>query len=147
MNRLNSVFVCLSLLINGALVAACNKDKADERAPVASPGSSAGPVASKVDNPPSTTAPAAAPNRVAVTVDGQGYNPSTVNASAGQPVRLEFTRTTDQTCGREVVFPTLNIRRDLPLNQAVAVDLTMPTSGTIAFTCGMNMFRGSVVVQ
>jgi len=86
-------------------------------------------------------------SRIKVMVDGQGYHPASVNAPAGQSVQLEFTRTSDQTCGKEVVFPALNIRRDLPLNQPVAVDVTMPPSGSLAFTCGMDMFRGSVVAQ
>lgn len=84
--------------------------------------------------------------RVAITVGEQGYQPASVTVPAGQPVTLVFTRTSDQGCGTQVVFPSLNLRRDLPLNQPVEVAMT-PTAGTIAFTCGMNMFRGSVVAQ
>ena len=62
-------------------------------------------------------------------------------------MRLVFTRTSDEGCGQQLVFPTLGIRRDLPLNRAVTVDLTMPATGSVAFTCGMDMLRGSVVVQ
>ena len=85
-------------------------------------------------------------NRVAITVSGSGYQPSSVTVPAGRPVTLVFTRTSDDGCGTQVMFPSLNIRRDLPLNQPVEVALT-PTAGTIAFTCGMNMLRGSVVAQ
>lgn len=90
--------------------------------------------------------PAASGDRVAVTVNAQGYQPASVTVPAGRPVTLVFTRTTDDGCGAQLVFPTLNIRRDLPLNQPVEVTFT-PTAGTIAFTCGMNMYRGSVVAQ
>ncbi len=82
-----------------------------------------------------------------VTIDGTGYHPNSVSAPAGQPVRLTLTRTSDEGCGQQVVFPTLNIRRDLPLNRAVVVDFSMPASGSVAFTCGMDMFRGSIVAQ
>lgn len=82
---------------------------------------------------------------LSVTVDGAGYHPPTVDAPAGKPVHLVFTRTSDDGCGQQLVFPALELRRDLPLNRAVAVDLTMPASGSIAFTCGMDMLKGSIV--
>jgi plastocyanin domain-containing protein len=61
-------------------------------------------------------------------------------------VTLVFTRTADDGCGAQLVFPSLNIRRDLPLNEPVEVAFT-PTVGTTAFTCGMSMLRGSVVAR
>jgi plastocyanin domain-containing protein len=84
---------------------------------------------------------------VEVKVGADGYHPSEAKAKAGQPVRLLFTRTTDEGCGQELVFPSLNIRKPLPLNEPVAVDVTMPASGKLAFTCGMDMFRGSIVAE
>ena len=84
---------------------------------------------------------------VKVTVDGSGYHPSEAKAPGGKPVRLEFTRTSDEGCGQQLVFPALDIKKDLPLNQPVAVDVTMPASGKVAFTCGMDMYRGSIVAE
>jgi len=63
------------------------------------------------------------------------------------PARLTFVRTTDKTCGTAVAFPSLNIRRELPLNQPVEIEFTPPTTGNLEFVCGMNMLRGTVVVQ
>jgi plastocyanin domain-containing protein len=94
------------------------------------------------------TQPAAgAAAELRLTVDGSGYHPAAVNAPAGKPVRLSITRTSDEGCGQQIVFPSLDIRRDLPLNQVVTVDLIMPDKGSIAFTCGMDMMRGSIVAQ
>ncbi|MBN8611549.1 MAG: cupredoxin domain-containing protein [Deltaproteobacteria bacterium] len=93
--------------------------------------------------------PAAAPEgsrTVAVGV-GTEYTPSEIRATPGESLHLVFTRTTDEGCGQQLVFPTLHIRRDLPLNEPVAVDVTAPESGRVAFTCGMDMYRGAVVVQ
>ena len=84
---------------------------------------------------------------IPVEVGASGYSPSEVTAAAGEEVRLVFTRTSDEGCGQQLVFPDLNIRRDLPLDEAVPVDITMPASGAITFTCGMGMYRGSVVVH
>ena len=85
--------------------------------------------------------------QIAIEVGSDGYHPSEASAPAGQPVRLVFTRTTDEGCGQQLVFPEQNIRRDLPLNEAVPVDLTMPATGSVHFTCGMGMYQGSVVAR
>jgi plastocyanin domain-containing protein len=84
---------------------------------------------------------------IRVEVDERGYSPAEVTAPANEAVRLVFTRTSDEGCGRELVFPDLGIRRELPLDEAVAVDLTMPASGSVRFTCGMDMYQGSVVAR
>ena len=82
-----------------------------------------------------------------VVVSEQGYEPAKVTLRAGTPARITFVRTTDKTCGTEVVFPSLNIKRALPLNEPVVVEFTPAKSGDIAFACGMNMLHGTVVVQ
>ena len=46
-----------------------------------------------------------------------------------------------------MVFASLNIRREPPLNVPVTIEFTPDTPGEIAFACGMNMLRGTVVVQ
>lgn len=84
-------------------------------------------------------------NRFNVTVDADGYHPSTVSGHAGQPVTIVFTRTSDDGCGQQLVFPALNLHRDLPLNQPVEVQVTPTATAPIAFTCGMGMLRGTVV--
>lgn len=84
--------------------------------------------------------------RATVQVSARGFEPSTITLHAGVPARLTFTRTSDETCAKAVVFPSLNIRRDLPLRAGVEIAFT-PTAGTIAFACGMDMFKGTVVVE
>ena len=81
-----------------------------------------------------------------VTVSDQGFEPSRLILRAGIPARVTFTRTSDTTCATAVVFPSLKITRDLPLKQRTVIEFT-PESGEIAFACGMNMFRGSVVAR
>lgn len=104
--------------------------------------------------PPATASPGtpAAPQagmaqegRVQVT--DSGFEPARLVLKAGAPARITFTRTSDKTCATEVVFPSLNIRRDLPLNTPVMIELTPTRSGEIAFACGMTMFKGAIVVE
>ena len=127
----------LALLIRftllGIALAACAKD------------------ATPADAAPSASPPSRAPaskDPYAVSVDGKGFHPNELSAPAGQAVTLTFTRTTDKTCAREVVVPSQNIRRELPLDTPVEVALTMPSSGKVDFGCGMDMmYRGALVVR
>jgi membrane fusion protein, heavy metal efflux system len=82
-----------------------------------------------------------------VVVTEKGYEPAKVVVRAGEPVRITFVRTTEKTCGTDVLFPSLNIRRSLPLNEPVVIEFTPKSSGEIGFVCGMNMLQGTVVVE
>lgn len=82
-----------------------------------------------------------------ITVGEQGYEPSGVSLRAGVPARLTFVRTTDKTCGTEISFPSLNIKRPLPINEPVVIQFTPAKAGELTFTCGMNMLEGTVVIR
>ena len=81
-----------------------------------------------------------------VTVTAGDFQPSTLTMKAGVPARVTFRRTAESSCATEVVFPSLKIRRALPLNEPVEVRFT-PAAGEMAFVCGMDMFRGTVVAR
>ncbi|PSN15246.1 hypothetical protein C7293_08125 [filamentous cyanobacterium CCT1] len=80
---------------------------------------------------------------ITVTVDG-GYDPSEIVVQAGQPVRLNFYRKDPSSCLEAVRFPDFRIARELPVNQTTAIEFTPTQPGRYEFTCGMNMFRGTV---
>jgi len=82
-----------------------------------------------------------------VKVDATGYHPDKLHAKGGKPVRMVVTRTTDDGCGQQLVVPSLHLKYELPLNQPVAIDLTMPEKGELAFACGMDMLKGSIVAD
>ncbi len=98
-----------------------------------------------------SAAPAPAPvppgARVVAIDVGRTYTPDEIAATPGEVLHLVFTRSCDEGCGEELVFPDLDLRRDLPLGEPVAVDVTAPASGRLGFTCGMAMYRGAVVVR
>jgi hypothetical protein len=76
-----------------------------------------------------------------------GFTPNTIEIKADQFKKLAFLRTDDETCAKEIVFPSLNIKKILPLNELVLVDLPKDFKGELNFACGMNMFKGKVVIQ
>lgn len=92
-------------------------------------------------------AAAAAPIRtVRVAVTSAGFEPSRVSVQPGTRLRLIFTRMVEETCATDVAFPSLGIRRTLPRGTPVEV-LLDPIAGEVAFTCGEQMLKGSVVVE
>lgn len=80
---------------------------------------------------------------VLVTIDGKGYHPSTVNVKAGQEVHMTFISKAE-TCGNNVVIPSLKKTVNLKVGQKKMVAFTPKKGQTIAFSCSMKMFRGSI---
>lgn len=83
---------------------------------------------------------------VDVTVRG-GYQPASIEAKAGQPLRLNFTRREASLCGEEVVLPEFGKRAHLPENATVGIEITPQAPGEYEFTCGMNMYKGKLIVR
>jgi plastocyanin domain-containing protein len=85
-----------------------------------------------------------------VTADQHGYTPSALTLPKGGPgskATVTFTRTSDDTCAREVVVPDLKINTPLPLNKPVAIEFPTDTARELTFQCGMAMYKGKLVVN
>ena len=65
----------------------------------------------------------------------------------GAPATLIFTRTSDDTCATEVVFPQLNIKKDLPKGTPVTITVPTDTEQTLTFQCGMGMYKSKVLIS
>ena len=83
---------------------------------------------------------------VDVTVKG-GYQPAAIEAKAGRPLRLNFTRRESTPCGEEVVLPEFGKRAHLPEGRTVGIEVTPHKAGEYEFTCGMNMYKGKIIVR
>ena len=83
---------------------------------------------------------------VDITVSG-GYSPEVISIPKGRLTKINFLRTDPTDCLEEVVLGDFKIRRKLPLNQKVTVEITPTKTGEFKFTCGMNMFHGKIVVR
>jgi len=101
--------------------------------------------------PPAATTAAAETSSAAIheqTIQvGAEFTPSSVTIPANQTVRLHFRRTGEATCAEEIVLPELNMRKKIAGNETVTFDLPPQQARTLTFACGMNMLKGSVVVQ
>ena len=94
-----------------------------------------------------TTVAEAHTRTVNIRVDKNGFSPSSIDAEAGHKLNLVFKRVGKNNCGSRVVFPKLGIRKNLPVGKDVVVSVTPRDSGQITFTCGMGMYKGSIVVS
>ncbi|WP_373044588.1 cupredoxin domain-containing protein [Vulgatibacter sp.] len=97
---------------------------------------------------PAEAAEAAAETKarvIDVVVDG-GYQPSRIEVGHGEQVVLRFVRKDYSPCAAEVVFPSLGIRKELPVDQPVEIEIPTDKLGEIEFKCGMHMLKGKVVV-
>ena len=83
---------------------------------------------------------------VEIVVD-HGYQPSRIVTQEGERIRLKVLRKDYSPCAREIVFPSLGIRRELVVNEVAVLDLPPLTPGDVAFHCGMNMLHGTIVVE
>ncbi len=83
---------------------------------------------------------------VDITVDG-GYSPEVIAIPKGKTTKINFFRKDPSSCLEEVVLSDFKIRKHLPLNQTVAIEITPQKTGEFGFTCGMNMYHGKIVVK
>jgi plastocyanin domain-containing protein len=97
---------------------------------------------------PALAAPAAGQSQVIeMAVTSKGFEPAQVAVRAGKPVTLNITRKTDRTCATEIVLKDYGIKKDLPLNQPVSVTFTPTKTGSVRYSCAMNMIGGVLLVQ
>jgi plastocyanin domain-containing protein len=80
-------------------------------------------------------------------VTDKGFEPNEVTVKKGEPLHLVVTRKTDNTCATSIDIKGEGIRKDLPLNQPVAIDFTPEKTGEIQYACGMGMIGGVLLVQ
>ena len=83
---------------------------------------------------------------VDIIVEG-GYSPNVISIPKGKTTKINFIRKDPSSCLEEVVLGDFKIRKHLPLNQKVTVELTPQQSGEFGYACGMNMYHGKIIVK
>ncbi len=90
------------------------------------------------------------PSKIQISVTEKGFEPESVDVPAGKPVTLVFTRKTDKTCAKEVILTMddgKKIEKALPLDQPVELATTFSKAGKLGYACGMDMIKGTIVVN
>ncbi len=83
---------------------------------------------------------------VDIIVEG-GYSPNIISVQKGKTTKINFIRKDPSTCLEEVILSDFKIRKFLPLNQKVTVEITPQNEGEFTYSCGMNMYHGKIVVR
>ena len=81
-----------------------------------------------------------------VSVTAKGFEPARIEVPPEREAVLRFTRKVAETCADAVVLPGDPVKHMLPQDKPIEVRLTSPRSGQVRFACGMDMYRGAVVV-
>lgn len=83
---------------------------------------------------------------VDIIVEG-GYSPETIEIKKGKPVTLNFTRKDPNNCLEEVILGDFKVRKQLPLNEKVSVEIIPQKEGEFTYSCGMGMYHGKIIVK
>lgn len=76
-----------------------------------------------------------------------GYSPEIISLERGKKTTIYFLRKDPSSCLEEVVLSDFKIRKFLPMNERIAIELTPQKTGEYPFSCGMNMFHGKIIVK
>jgi len=87
-----------------------------------------------------------AENTVDIIVNG-GYTPENIVIPKGQVTKINFLRKDPTTCLEEVVLGDFHIRKYLPLNKKVTIELKPQESGEFTYHCSMNMYHGKIIIK
>lgn len=131
----------LPLLAALALAACSSNDK-----PAPAEAAQTGAVVEKKDAE-KAAAPVGRPDesgQVLIRATADDFIPSRVEVKGGEKVTLVFLREVERSCMSKVVFPTLDIEKDLPLGETVEIEVTPEAGGTIPFECPMGHGKSSI---
>ena len=84
---------------------------------------------------------------ISIEVNENGYTPDRIQIPKNLDfVTLNFKRTTDATCAREVISKDLGINKKLPLNKVVQIKFDVRNRDSVTFGCHMNMmYKGTLI--
>lgn len=84
------------------------------------------------------------PQELSIQALERGYQPEQAQLQSGRPVRLRLVGSQRPSCTNAIVFPSLDLERQLRPGEATVVDLPPQPPGRLAYVCGMGMFGGNI---
>lgn len=83
---------------------------------------------------------------VDIVVEG-GYTPEAISIPKNKTTKINFIRKDSNSCLEEVILGDFKIKKYLPLNQKITVELTPKKTGEFTYSCAMNMYHGKIIVK
>ncbi|BCM89756.1 hypothetical protein IAD21_01603 [Abditibacteriota bacterium] len=76
-----------------------------------------------------------------------GYHEGAATVMAGKPVTLTFHLQKDAGCGNTISVPAAKWTKTLRVGQSASVTFTPQQSGSLKFSCGMDMLHGTLIAK
>ncbi len=86
-------------------------------------------------------------NIIEVLVKDGVYTPTYIPVELNHPFILRFIRKDASPCAEIVNFSSLNISRQLPLDDPIDINISIEKPGEYEFTCQMGMYRGKLIAK
>lgn len=83
---------------------------------------------------------------VNITVDG-GYTPNVISIPKDKTTKITLLRKDSSSCLEEFILSDFKIKKYLPVNKKVEIEIKPTKTGEFPFHCGMNMFHGKILVK
>jgi plastocyanin domain-containing protein len=84
---------------------------------------------------------------ITIVVNSGIYQPSRIKLIAGKKITLQFLRKDNSPCASTVLFPSVELSGELPLDVVKTIELPPMSPGEYPFHCPMKMYKGTLVVQ
>lgn len=84
---------------------------------------------------------------VKMTVTPTGYTPNVIRVKKGVPVHLEIENPLENSCLSTFMMPDFNINHVNLKTGTTNLTFTPDKTGEYTFSCGMQMFKGTVIVE
>ena len=85
---------------------------------------------------------------ITVKVEDTGYTPNRIAFMAGMPAKIIFDQHGTTACAWDMMSKDLDIAlTELPEGKKTEVAFTPAKSGSYTFTCGMDMMKGTIIVE
>ncbi len=75
------------------------------------------------------------------------YDKQEIRVKKGIPVVLHFSAEAQSGCGKQLFVPEFGVRLVSAKGEEATATFTPSKAGVFAYRCGMNMFRGKMVVE
>jgi heme/copper-type cytochrome/quinol oxidase subunit 2 len=85
--------------------------------------------------------------KIEMMVTPTGYSPNVIKVTKGVPVELTITNPRDNSCFSTFMMPDFDLNNVNLKAGTTKLTFTPDKEGEYTFTCGMNMFKGTVIVE
>ncbi|WP_223587871.1 cupredoxin domain-containing protein [Neobacillus bataviensis] len=85
--------------------------------------------------------------KVKMHVTEKGYSPNVIRVKKGVPVELEIKNPLENSCLSTFMIPDFNINNVNLKTGTTNLTFTPDKSGEYTFSCGMQMFKGTIIVE